>query len=272
MKGVALVVTALLARAQGPGMTPGDRLLNRLAIESAADAAAPPIEIKIEGGRQFAIYDRFRLVALAARDALRAGHPLDPESLPESLRGPRVVVLALARSPMSGDSVQPQFVQINGRSGKRLKADDVLALLPGVTVPRDAVVFSFDLSLKPADRISIVFNERTGMMPEARGGGVPGAMTPGTLTAPVDIMAPEAIDSPVPLAPPGLVLSSPRVEVHVEGVLDLTGRVRFAKALDGPPELQAIAAEAVGRWRYKPAMMFHVPIPLVMRATVTFTQ
>jgi hypothetical protein len=178
MRGVALVLSALLARAQAPGMAPGDRLLNRLAIESAA----------------------------------------------------------------------------------------------GVTVPHDAVMFSFDLSLKPADRISIIFNERTGMMAEARGGGVPGAMTPGTLTAPVDIVAPEAIDSPVPLAPPGLVLSSSRVEVHVEGVLDLTGRVRFARALDGPPELQAIAAEAVGKWRYQPAMMFHVPIPLVIRATVTFTQ
>lgn len=247
-----LFLAALLAGAQESGPTPADQLLTRLAIESARDAETPGIEIKIEGGRQFAIYDRFRLVALAAREALRAGHPIDPAAPPKALLEPRMIVLAFARMPLSGDPVQPQFVQINGRSGKRLKAEELRTWLPGVTVPGDAVAVSFAIaSLKPADRITIVFNDRAEMMSRpSAGGGVRGALTPGTLTAPVDFTTPEARDTPSPTLPSGVTLQTPRVEVHVEGVLDLSGRVRFARALDGPVELQAAAAEAVGKWRY----------------------
>jgi len=135
-------------------------------------------------------------------------------------------------------------------------------------------VVSFAIgSLKPSDRITIVFNDRAEVMSRPPGGGgVRGTLTPGTLTAPVDFTTPEPRDTPSPILPPGVTLQTSRVDVHVEGVLDLTGTVRFARALDGPAELQAAAAEAVGKWRYKPATMFHVPIPLVMKATVTFTR
>jgi hypothetical protein len=274
MKTALVFLAAFLSVAQGSGPTPADQLLTRLALESAGDAETPGIEIKIEGGRQFAVYDRFRLVALAAREALRAGHPLDPAAPPKALLEPRMIVLAYARMPMSGDPVQPQFVQINGRSGKRLKAEEIRTWLPGVTVPGDTVAVSFAIaSLKPSDRIAIVFNERVDVMSSPPGsGGIRGTLTPGTLTAPVDFTTPEALDTPSPVVPPGVTLPAPRVDVHVEGVLDLSGRVRFARALDGPAELHPAAAEAVGRWRYKPATMFHVPIPLVMKATVTFTR
>jgi hypothetical protein len=270
----SLALIALLAGVQAPGPTPADQLLTRLAIESAGDADTPGIEIKIDGGKQFTIYDRFRLVALAAREALRAGHPIDPAAPPKVLIEPRMIVLAFARMPMSGDPVQPQFVQINGRSGKRLRAEEIRTWLPGVTVPGDTVAVSFAIaSLKPSDRITIVFNERAEVMSRPPGsGGARATLTPGTLTAPVDFTTPEPNDTPSPVLPPGVTLQTPRVDVHVEGVLDLSGRVRFARALDGPVELQQAAAEAVGKWSYKPATMFHVPIPLVMKATVTFTR
>jgi hypothetical protein len=273
VSALAFCLVGSVTAAQAPGPTPPERLLTRLAIESAGDPEPSQIEIKLEGAMQFAVYDRFRLVALAAREAIRAGRPLDPAAPPAGLLTPRVIVLAFARAPMSGDPIQPQAVRINGRSGKRLKAEEIRRLLPGVAVPADAVVYSFDMpGLKPADRLSIVFNERADIMSMPRGGGLPGTMTPGTLTAPVDFAAPEAIDSPSPSAPPGVVLPSPRVDVHVEGILDLSGKVRFARAVDGPAELQSVAAEAVGKWRYKPATMFHVPIPIVMQATVTFVR
>jgi hypothetical protein len=274
MKITLLVFAALLSGVQESGPTPADQLLTRLAIESARGAETPGIEIKIEGGRQFAVYDRFRLVALAARAALLAGHPIDPAAPPKALLEPRMIVLAFARMPMSGDPIQPQFIQINGRSGKRLKAEEIRTWLPGVPVPGDTVAVSFAIaSLKPSDRITIVFNDAVEVMSRPPGGGgVHGTLTPGTLTAPVDFTTPEARDTPSPVLPPGVTLQTPRVDVHVEGVLDLTGTVRFARALDGPMELQAAAAEAVGRWVYKPATMFHVPIPLVMKATVTFTR
>src|SRR6185436_15165847 len=68
-------------------------LLTRLAIETAPDGDLPPIEARIERERQFAVYDRFRIVALAARAALKAGHPLDPTAPPTELRSPKVVIL-----------------------------------------------------------------------------------------------------------------------------------------------------------------------------------
>ena len=271
MKTITSLLTALLSAAQTMAPTPTEQLLSRLAIETAADVDAPPIEIKLDGAKQFAVYDRFRLVALAAREALRAGRPLDPATPPAALLASRVVILAFGRAPLSGDPVRPQAVRINGRSGSRLKTEEVRRLLPGVAVPADTAVYSFDLpGLKPSDRISIVFNERADVMSMPRGDALPGSMTPGTFSAPVDFTAPVAIDSPPPAVPPGVTLASPRVDVHVEGVLDLSGTVRFARALDGPPELRSAAAEAVGKWRYKPATMFHVPIPLAMQATVTF--
>ena len=42
---------------------------------------------------------------------------------------------------MSGDPVQPQFVQLNGKSGKRLKPEEVRTLLPGVTLPGGTALY-----------------------------------------------------------------------------------------------------------------------------------
>jgi len=190
--------------------------------------------------------------------------------LPTELRSPKVVILAFARSPVSGDAVQPQRVQINGRDGHRMKADEIRSLLPGVDVPPLTVVASFAIaSLRPADRVSIVFTERAEAM-----AGPPrlGTMVPGTFSGQVSFTAPEVVDTPAPILPPGVTLSMATVEVAVEGVLDLTGRVRYARALDGPRELQAPAVAAVEQWRYKPARMYGVPVPLVMQAKVVFTR
>jgi hypothetical protein len=89
------------------------------------------------------------------------------------------------------------------------------------------------------------------------------------LTAAV-LCASETVKTDVPPVPPGVDLPAPQVDVHVEGVLDLTGHIRYARALDGPPELRAAAVKALASWEYKPAKMFDAPIPAVMQGVVTF--
>jgi hypothetical protein len=264
---IAFVLTLGTLAATQERPTAVEDLLTRLALETAAARDVPPIEVAIDGRKQFAVYDRFRLTVLAAREAIRQGRPLDAAALPPDLRSARVVILAFPSVPLSGDSQPPQSIQLNGRSGRRHTLEQARRLLPGVAIPELTVIASFEVpGLRPSDRISIVFNDSR----EMRSGIPTAGMVPGTFSSSVRMTAPESIATPAPVVPAGITLAKPRVDMRVEGILDLTGQVRYARALDGPAELHQAAAAAVVNWRYKPAMMFGVPIPLVMQATVSF--
>jgi hypothetical protein len=53
----ALVLMAPRSGAQVSSPLPVDQLLPRLAIESAGNAPAPPIEIRIDGGKQSSTFE-----------------------------------------------------------------------------------------------------------------------------------------------------------------------------------------------------------------------
>ena len=255
-------------RSQSPS---AEALLTRLAIETAADGELPPIEQPHGPNAQFAVYDRFRLVSLAARAALGDGTALDPAAPPAHLTAPRLVVLAFARSPLGDQPGRPQAIAIrsgDGREVKRLGAlgpAEIASTLPGVAVPPQTLVVAFALaSLRPSDRVTIVFNDR----PSAADVPTLGVMTPRQFSGSVRFTAPQAIDTQVRL-PPGVAQPPRPVDVQVEGVLDLTGRVRYARAVTGPAEWRAAAEAAVAHWRYSPARMGGAAVPLVMQATVT---
>ena len=269
----ALLAAAGAPAAGGMSQSPSaETLLTRLAIETAADGELAPIEYPPGANAQFAVYDRFRLVSLAARAALRDGMPLDPAAVPAPLTTPRLVVLAFARSPLGDQPGRPQAIEIrsgDGRQVRRLGAlgpGDIASTLPGVTVPPETLVVAFALaSLRPSDRVTIVFNDRTA----AADSRTLGVMTPRQFSGSVPFIAPKTIDTAVRLPPTVAPPSSP-VDVRVEGVLDLTGRVRYARAVSGPAEWRAAAAAAVAAWRYSPALMGGAAVPLVMQTTVTF--
>jgi hypothetical protein len=67
-----------------------------------------------------------------------------------------------------------------------------------------------------------------------------------------------------------LTLARAPVDVHVSAVLDLTGHVRYARAVDGPADLQAAAVAAVSQWTYTPAMIYKTPVPIAMAVSVPF--
>jgi hypothetical protein len=250
-----------------------DELFTRLAIETAPDGEVPPIELVVDGTAQFAVYDRFRLVSVAAREALRMGRPLDPGKPPATLLVPRLVILAFARTPTGDDTSRPQSIQLTDRNGQAvtrfptLSPAEAAALLPGVSIPPLTLAASFaESELRPGDRVTVVFN-RLGDLVFNRG---PGPPTPGQFSAGVVFTPPAAVATPWPAVPPGVRLPRAHVDVHVSAVLDLTGHVRYARAVDGPADLQAAAAAAVSLWTYTPAMIYKTPVPIAMHVSVPF--
>jgi len=250
-----------------------DELFTRLAIETAPDGEVPAIELVVDGTAQFAVYDRFRLVSVAAREALRTGQRLDPNAPPATLLAPRLVILAFARTPMGSDTTRPQSIQLTDRTGQAVKRlptpapAELAALLPGVSIPPLTLAASFaESELRPGDHVTVLFNQMGDLM-FSRG---PHSPTPGQSSAGVSFTPPVAIATPWPTVPPGVRLARAHVDVHVSAVLDLTGHVRYARAVDGPADLQAAAVAALSQWTYSPAMIYKTPVPIAMAVSVPF--
>ena len=131
-------------------------------------------------------------------------------------------------------------------------------------------VVAFDVTkLTPGDKLAIVYNDPS----DARANGRSSrGSTPGTFTATVAAVLPVQVKADSPVLPAGFQMTAPEVDVHVEGILDLTGHIRYPRALDGAPELRAAAVDALKTWEYKPARMFNTPVPAVLQGVVTFRQ
>jgi len=59
--------------------------------------------------------------------------------------------------------------------------------------------------------------------------------------------------------------------VILEAVLDVQGRVQSVRVLRSIPLLDQAAVEAVQQWRFTPALLNGVAVPVVMTVTVNFT-
>jgi hypothetical protein len=270
---VAVAATVVLcagtSAAQSPVSDWAESALTRLAIETAAQGPVGPAEMVVEGRPLIAVYDRFRLALVAARAALAAGRPLNADAPPPELSSQRTLVIAYSGSFLP-DGVPAQSIEIIGRDRRPvqrlsfLKSDEIAAALPGETVPGNALVASFSVpSLKPGDRIKLQ-SSATSMRLGPGGTGV----VAGPSDIAVNFTVPKEQSTPAAIAPAGVTLPAGGAIVKVEGVLDLSGRVRYARAIDGPENLRQAALDAVAKWTYEPAKMWKSPIPLVMQAAV----
>lgn len=174
---------------------------------------------------------------------------------------------------MGNDTTRPQSIQLTDRSGRAVKRlptlapAELAALLPGVSIPPLTLAASFaESELHPGERVTVVFNQMGDVL-FSRG---PKSPTPGQSSAAVGFTPPVAIATPWPAVPPGVRLARAHVDVHVSAVLDLTGHVRYARALDGPADLQAAAVAAVSQWTYTAAMIDKAPVPIAMQVSVPF--
>ena len=85
------------------------------------------------------------------------------------------------------------------------------------------------------------------------------------------IQAPLNVNHVAPIYP--VIAQRARVEgtVILEATIDTQGTVVAAKVLRSIPLLDAAALEAVGQWRFTPALLNGVPVPVIMTVTVRFT-
>ena len=56
----------------------------------------------------------------------------------------------------------------------------------------------------------------------------------------------------------------------LEATIDETGQVADLKVLRSVPMLDAAAVDAVKQWRYSPALLNGIPIPVIVTVTVRF--
>ena len=84
------------------------------------------------------------------------------------------------------------------------------------------------------------------------------------------IHAPEKITDTAPVYPP--IATAARIQgiVILEATIDETGQVVDVKVLRSVPMLDAAAVDAVKQWRYSPALLNGMPIPVIVTVTVRF--
>lgn len=267
----AVAAVAAQPAAQTSGTAWSDTAVTRLAIDLAAAGPIAPIQMVANGRPLIGVYDRFRLAAVAARAAFVAGHPMDSAAPPAELSSARTIVVAYSGSFLP-DGVPAQSIDVTSKDGrvvKRiafLKAAEISVALPGETLAGDALVASFDApTLRPGDRIKL----QSASTSLRLGPGMPGVVA-GPSDIVVNFTVPKERSTPAATMPAGVNIPPSDRNVKIEGVLDLTGHVRYAHVIDGPESLRAAALDAVSKWVYEPAMMWKSPVPLVMQAIVPF--
>jgi protein TonB len=108
--------------------------------------------------------------------------------------------------------------------------------------------------------------------------GVPEAPPPPLPTAPAPprrlhsgMTAPRKVFDAAPKYPELARAAHQQGIVILEATIDASGRVESTHVLRSIPLLDEAALEAVRQWRFTPALLNGVPIPIVMTVTVRFT-
>ena len=119
-------------------------------------------------------------------------------------------------------------------------------------------------------------------MPIGVGNGVPGvsvAPPPPPLPAqkqePIHLFSgmqmPRKIVDVQPAYPPIAVASRKEGIVILEAILDARGNIESVRVLRADPLLQQAAIDAVRQWKYTPALLNGMAVPVIMTVTVNFT-
>jgi protein TonB len=106
-------------------------------------------------------------------------------------------------------------------------------------------------------------------LPEVTPPPPPPALAPVRLHS--GIQAPRKIVDVAPVYPAIAQISRKEGVVILETVIDEAGRVTSARVLRSVQLLDDAALEAVRQWRFTPALLNGIPVPVVMTVTVQFT-
>jgi hypothetical protein len=253
------------AVATTPPMDIGLRDANfaRLSIELAATGPAKPVSLDADGSFAHGSYfDRFAMQVLEARAAAQDGRSLDPLAPPAGVVAHDAVVVA---TPIDcGHPVAPTAIEMSDVNGSLAPVGSLLAgssladRLPGVSVAVGAIGQVFHAPASPSTTVTVSYAEAA-----CPGGGRTIAFAIQRAMAQPLVRA-----APVRL-PVGSTIAAPTT-VHVHGILDPSGTVRYLAAVDGPTELAAAAVAAGAEWRFRPTLLNGRPSPDAMSLGISF--
>ena len=237
--------------------------LNAVAVEQGATREFEPIPLAVDGVTYGAIYDRFRLIALASRAAARNGQSLDPTKLPAWLRETAMVIVAYA--PMCEGKtlpvstaliIEPSGGPLARDSRQNMTPDAIARLLPGVQLPKGAIAAAYQISRpRERDRVLISYLEN--------GCGVVGNLR----WVPLTITPARGIEMPAATVPAGVTVNAPML---LQGLVDLDGKFQRPEYVGGQAELLAVAKENLASWKVEPARINGAPIATGVVAQVQF--
>jgi hypothetical protein len=210
------------------------------------------------------IYDRFRMMALAAREAKAKNPAFDPANAPMEMMQQPMVVVAYPLT-CGTRTVQPMDIDLIAADGTVMPKDDrrrtikdgIAQQLHGAQVPAGSLAFVVQNgSPRPNDSVKITYAE-TACGADGPQVSLPMVFTPG-----------RPIEMPQPALPAGTTADEP---VLVQILIDLDGAGQQPTYVGGPQALFRAAADAVGRWRFEPPRVNGAPMTTGVLLQVRFT-
>lgn len=225
-----------------------------LAVEQGAARAFAPISLDEDGSATHGvIFDRFRLLARAARAAAAAGAPIDSRQPPQELRRLGMVIVAHPLRCGEQGPVAPANIEIApaqgpppARRGELATGDALARLLPDVAFPTGAMGAAFPLEHpRPTDTIRVSYPD-----------GACGAAS--AITLPMKFVNARAVLTPMPALPAGHAATDR--PVRLQAVLDVDGAAQRVVYMGGPASLADAAIAAVRAWTAEPATLNGAPV------------
>jgi hypothetical protein len=244
---------------QDPAASPA---LLRLAVEMPKGEPVTAIPAEPGVAAQHAVvYDWFRIQQIAARAAVLAGTPLDPDHPPATLTAPRLIVVGLPVS-CGGRSYAPERIELTDANGQPVAAftdavtgDALATLLPDEPAPRGATARTFGRSsLRQGDVVQVTYPT-----------GVCGQRV--VVSPPARVTLPRIAGTSSPALPTNAPAPSP---IQFEVVIDLYGVPKYPHLLNPPANLDARVMQSILRWRFEPASANGVAVPTASLNTMTF--
>ena len=234
-----------------------------LAVEQAKEF--PPISLDADGSAAHGvIFDRFRLMARAARAAAAAGKPIDPQQPPRDLMTTGTIILAYPlRCSSDKDPVPPASIDIVATQGAPpqrigdLATGDALArLLPSANVPAGSMAAAYPLD-HPRAIDSIRISYAAGACGDAR-----------EVLLPLKFTSAKAVNTPMPALPAG----QPATDrpIRLQALLDLDGAAQRIVYTGGPQALSDAAIAAVRTWTAEPLRLNGAPLVTPVTFLVKF--
>lgn len=234
-----------------------DELQTALAVERGTEQSTlAPIPLGHEGDRTPGVaFDRFRMLAVAARLAAASGQPFAPDS-EETRRASTSAYLTLVAFPgtCGGQTVPPVAIEmVNPRSGpvspreSGITGEALVRLLPGATLPAGAIGVVMPLfTFRPDDVVRVLYDP-VGCEAAER-----------VVTSRVTVTPARAIEMPTPVLPEGV--ARPDEPLWLQVVIDIDGTFRVPRYLGGPEALMDRALDTLRSWRAEPARVNGTPV------------